>query len=815
MSENKGKTTNTHNTASIKLIGKEKQFDEKNKIFLEITNEGMDYLNQLKSNLLGIISIIGPQDSDKSSFANIIIGDKAAFDKSEETEGIYIWGQPIAHQDNTDLLVLDTENLYKQKNMNTSYDKQTFILSSLLSSIMIYNTNETLPDCINKFTNLAKESLACLKRIDGKELTPNELPLVYFVLHNINIDSNTVVSQFKNMVKDNIIFQNYFKNFKIVVLKKAGDYSKSFTTTSLAKTKTVVGVKLDDIGALDDQDYKQKAKLIKDQIMNDLEPKKINNCNIDGKCLFGLIQSFVDSLNKEENIILINQFNNVISLCLSDIVDQINFNFNAEKLKEKMASNTSFEETFLEICKVTFNDCINEQFDKFKSTPIVKISPSPSLFNGIKLIFRKCLDLLCENIQSSVDKKTKIINDISKKDYTIPNKLDGHNIEQLLYKLSNFISENILSPLYEPNNNKIQNNDKILQILKSKICETIEKISPLIQGQINKLIEDNKKIKTEFNNFKVNQQKLIQQKNEEINDLKLKTDKQDRLMKEKELENMTLINIEKEKYNQLEEKYNLEINEKNSHIRELTKNSNSLSQLTTTGGAAQDANNLEIMQLESLKNDYNDITNILVKYKMLVSKLINDKDFFFEDILIDKTIGDLRKKYPEIFGLLSEKESLENMKNYYDKQIEILRNENISLKEKNMNQTLEINESKEKLDEAYKTIDDKTTIIDSQTSMIKNKETLISGLENQNKEYDIRYKGKVKEMQDNYTKEKEMREQEYIREKQAYIREIGSLYEVIDGIFSRQRNKFDAALLNLSQDSQEKIKSGALNYKFK
>jgi hypothetical protein len=337
----------------------------------------------------------------------------------------------------------------------------------------------------------------------------------------------------------------------------------------------------------------------------------------------------------------------------------------------------------------------------------------------------------------------------------------------------------------------------------------------LIQGQINKLIEDNKKIKTEFNNFKVNQQKLIQQKNEEINDLKLKTDKQDRLMKEKELENMTLINIEKEKYNQLEEKYNLEINEKNSHIRELTKNSNSLSQLTTTGGAAQDANNLEIMQLESLKNDYNDITNILVKYKMLVSKLINDKDFFFEDILIDKTIGDLRKKYPEIFGLLSEKESLENMKNYYDKQIEILRNENISLKEKNMNQTLEINESKEKLDEAYKTIDDKTTIIDSQTSMIKNKETLISGLENQNKEYDIRYKGKVKEMQDNYTKEKEMREQEYIREKQAYIREIGSLYEVIDGIFSRQRNKFDAALLNLSQDSQEKIKSGALNYKFK
>ena len=718
MTEKQDNNKTKKSTASIKLIGKEKQLDEKDKILLEITNEGMDYLNQWNSSLIGIISLIGPQDSDKSSFANIIIGDKAAFDSKEKTEGIYMWGQPIAHQDNSDLLVLDTESLYKPSNMNTSYDKQTFILSCLLSSIMIYNTNETLNECINRFTNLAKESLSCLKRIEGKELTPGELPLVYFVLHNINIDSNTAVSQFKTMVKDNVIFQNYFNNFKIVVLKKAGDFSKAFTMNALAKTKTMA-VKLDDIGALDDQDYKQKAKYIKDQIMNDLEPKKINNCNLDGKSLFGLIQSFVDSLNKGENIILFNQFNNVISLCLSDVVDQINFNFTANKLKEKMASNTSFEETFLEICKVTLNDSINEQFDKFKSMPIVKISPSPSLFNGIKLIFRKCLDLLSENIQSSIDKKTKIINDISKIDYAIPNKLDGHNIEQLLYKFSNFINESILTPLYEPNNNKIQNNDKIVQILKSKICETIEKISPLIQGQINKLIEDNTKIKNEFNTFKKNHIKEMQIKNDEINDLKLKAEKQDRSMKDKELENMTLINIEKEKYAQLEEKYNLEISEKNTHIRELTKNSNSLSNLAIAGGANQDANNLEIMQLESLKNDYNDITNIFVKYKMLVSKLINDKDFFFEDILIDKSIGDLRKKYPEIFGLLSEKESLENMKNYYDKQMEILRNENINLKEKNMNQVLEINELKEKLEELNKTIDDKITIIDSQTSILR------------------------------------------------------------------------------------------------
>ena len=550
MSDNKNQSQNKNGTSSIKLITKEKQFDSKDKIVLELTNQGMDYLNQWNTNLIGIISLIGPKDSDKSSFANIIIGDKAAFETSKQTEGIYMWGQPIAHQENSDLLVLDTESLYKQSNLHTPYDKHTFILSCLLSSIMIYNTNESLSDCINKFSNLAKESLSCLKKTEGKELTPSELPLVYFILHNINIDSNSANSQFQNMVKDNPIFQKYFKNFKVVVLKKAGDFLKTNTLNPLSKSKISTGIKLDDIGALDDQDYKQKAKLIKDQIMNDLEPKKINNCNLDGKSLYGLIQSFVDSLNKGENIILFNQFNNIISLNLSDVVDQINFNFTSDILKEKMASNTTFEETFLEICKVTFNDCINEQFDKFKSAPIVKISPSPSLFNGIKLIFRKCLDLLCENIQTTIDKKAKIINDISKLEYKIPNKLEGHNIEQLLYKLSNFINENILTPLFEPNNNKLQNNDKIEQILKSKLCETIEKISPLIQGQINKLNEDNTKLKEELEKLKENHRKEMEQKYNEISELKMKTEKQDRLMKEKELENMTLLNIEKEKYNQ-------------------------------------------------------------------------------------------------------------------------------------------------------------------------------------------------------------------------------------------------------------------------
>ena len=480
-----------------------------------------------------------------------------------------------------------------------------------------------------------------------------------------------------------------------------------------------------------------------------------------------------------------------------------------------MKTNTSFEETFLDICKVTFNDLIYEQYDKFKSMPIVKISPSPNVVNGIKLIFRKCLDTFCENIQGSIDKKTNILNEANKLEFT--NKLEVYNIEKLLNGYTNFIYEKILSPLYEPNNKKLQNNDKILQILKAKICGTIEKISPLIQAKVNKLIEEKMSIKNDYSNFKKMHEKEIIQKSEEINNLKLELEKKEREIKERELENMTLVNIEKAKYDQLEEKYNQEINEKNNRIKELTKNSNSLSlaQVTTSGTpGAYDLNTMQQMQLEALKNDYNEITDIFVKYKLLVNKLIHDKDFFFEDLLIDRTLGDLRKKYPEIFDLLNEKESLENLKAYYDKQIEILRNENLGLKEKNAKQFEKINELNEKLDEANKIIDERIGLYEAKVSNMQNLQTSFDNLENKIKEKDLLIKIKDKQIIINDTLMRE-KDDEYYKKETLYIKELSNLSSIIESMFKKDKSLFEVSYYKLSYNSQKNLTTWANSYKFK
>ena len=178
-------------SSSITLLTQDKQSE-----LLEVTNEGMDYLNQLTSNFICTITVTGTQHCEKSSFANLIIGDKDTFNISKTTSGINMWGQPIVHQDNTDLLVFDTEGYIKNINANTNYEKQTFIMSCLLSSILVFHTDDCLTNCIQKFVNLAKESLNIMKKSEDKELTHNDMPIVYFILHNNSADQNSVNAQF-------------------------------------------------------------------------------------------------------------------------------------------------------------------------------------------------------------------------------------------------------------------------------------------------------------------------------------------------------------------------------------------------------------------------------------------------------------------------------------------------------------------------------------------------------------------------------------------------------------------------------------------
>ena len=57
---------------------------------------------------------------------------------------------------------------------------------------------------INKFTFLAKESLSSLKKIEGKELTSSDLPLVYFRFKYEGIQ-NSIRIEVKEQFRHNLL----------------------------------------------------------------------------------------------------------------------------------------------------------------------------------------------------------------------------------------------------------------------------------------------------------------------------------------------------------------------------------------------------------------------------------------------------------------------------------------------------------------------------------------------------------------------------------------------------------------------------------
>lgn len=128
---------------------------------LETTAEAINILYSLKNQKLCILSINGPSSTGKSALANKIIDkNNQGFIVKEKTQGILIWGNPITLNNGAKLLILDCQGL--NKNEEDGISEKLYILSILLSTYIVYNTegeltNEKIKDFIY-FTDMTKKN---------------------------------------------------------------------------------------------------------------------------------------------------------------------------------------------------------------------------------------------------------------------------------------------------------------------------------------------------------------------------------------------------------------------------------------------------------------------------------------------------------------------------------------------------------------------------------------------------------------------------------------------------------------------------------
>ena len=128
-----------------------------------------------------------------------------------------------------------------------------------------------------------------------------------------------------------------------------------------------------------------------------------------------------------------------------------------------------------------------------------------------------------------------------------------------------------------------------------------------------------------------------------------------------------------------------------------------------------------------------------------------------------------------------EKERLNNIITEYKEQINELENE--------------IKELKDKLENANKTAEENIRLYEVKVSNYNDLQELYDGLEITMQENEIKLKDNIKKA----------KEEEFLRVKEMFVKEINGLNEIIQSIFSKDKVRFDKNLDNVSAESKNNL----------
>ena len=503
---------------------------------LETTTEAINTLTGLKKEKLCIISINGPCEIGKSKLANNIIENVTGFKTSIKTEGIWLWNYPIILNNGNRLLVLDCQGL----DINDKISHKLFILSTLLSTCMIYYTegeiNENIINQFNYFVELLKEI-------------------------KINKDKNDELNELKNYFPELIFINNIIPSEPMQKLleEKNENIIKLFEKRSYLniKEKNIMEIKLK---------------------MEQMKSKEIQNINIDGDSLFCLLQNYIDFINSDKPLIINLAFENAVLSKAKNVSEEIFQQFKNEINK--------IVEYPVEYPNKKYSDLQKEYFQKFCETVDKILSPVKT---GEYIC--KIFDNMIIELQSILEKNKDILYEKLCLEYKeFQEKMNKNNLSSieeikifiLTYSLDFKTSINQFFSLIKINESYMEILSKIFDdFLYKKLKELGETISNIYDNYSKKCKDniDNLNIKIkEMNEQLENNKKLLEnnkkenvdiQKTYAENELKLKKLNDEMKIKISGLEDKCKMNEETNK--KMTISYEEQIKEKDKEIMEIKK----------------------------------------------------------------------------------------------------------------------------------------------------------------------------------------------------------------------------------------------------
>ena len=841
----------------IKLV------DIKDDGLFEITSEGISFLSSLKNQSIAVLSVTGPYRSGKSFLANLIMNNMAGFKVGATinacTKGLWVWGRPIPISKNRKLIVLDSEGLGSvEKDRTGNIDMKIFTLSVLLSSCLIYNTKHAISeDKIEELSNAANLS----KRINiSKDKKKNMqldfgdfFPDLIWVLRDFSLDRGKLspkeyLEQCLQRVDVRTIEGGETKNVCRDIITRNFKHRDCYTLV----VPTTDEVKLRN---LDNEPQSSLRKEFLDQvnrmilsIKDNIKPKKINNIELDGEALFGLLQIYVESINNEENPVILSALENVL-LAKAKNISENAYDIFKEQINEKLKDRYPIKEN--EIYNIFFEQQ-NTLVDNFCKNVKDTLSSEQISSYILKLFGRMTdeLDFILENNASIYEEyinneKENISQNIILKEFT---KIEDSNA--YLMNLSNQILNalNKFTELESTTDFSKKIIYSINQLLQEKLFDNLRRFGRNIENLYSSNIMtfqstiDDLNIKIKSLNNTIAQEKKITEIKEKDNsetkikiyelESKLETLKRKNKDKEKEFNNN--LDTELQKYQKMENSYMNLIQEKDDkiHILEMqvsqlgNKNSQNRNELSKENAKLMyeikklrearntmsnkiSLDNASYQSNQELQNMYNLFQDDVKQFRDSVNKLSQDKESLFKTQFIQKLKEDAESKtrnWGKDISNMIEKE-FERISSDYEATIDKLKKENDRLEKENIflkenKSTVNVQPTnntqilKQNLKEVMAISKGKETIIKTQADTLKLKNEEIEKLKKIKSDLEV----KLGEIKSNYN----------IKEC-----EIEDIYSMIEAILTKKKDKYDAHYGVVSKDTQQRFNELKKKYKFK
>ena len=833
----------------------------------ELNQDGVNFIKSLSDKKIAIISVIGPKSSGKSFVSNQLIGrftkgfGIGSIENRTEccTKGIWIWGNPIIHNDNY-ILILDAQGFQTENEEQIKFNQKLFILLNLISSTVIYNfkKDEESDDNANISEQILKKSY---------ELFNNLLPF----LDNVKLDKNN-----NKITKENI--PNYYwlyRDYAISDFQKYIDMINNFNPTneyynSLFKNKIkyfslpcpmeenemLINLYLDEEddgkGGPFDDEFKKKMDDFKKNIFGNIEPKNLSGNPLDCGLLETLLNDYTKCISLNETIFVNGPLDNLIKEKLEKIKNNI-FETLKNGLNEK---NKNINDLIIKIknsyevlsdkalnpygeSKIANNyliENINNIIDLFGKEIVEKyLNNNISEYNDLikNLISQKenCPSLLSNKINNKEDIKKyyNTFNDDIKKD--LENNIFNSKNEFLTCfpLLKNYFEKCIINPI----NSYIDNIDNFVDITikEQKASDELTKIVDEKNNEINNQKSQIEKMDLEIKELKNNleskekeyENNLNSKKEEYEKNLNLKKEEYDKLEQEKknlieekdnlikELQNKNSnLELEKKEISEKNENLQKNLDEMNNKNKELEQKVNEFIEKEKQKPKPQMVNVKE-EDLPKLVELFKEIQSTTKEYNEEIKKYTKNKSKILYEKFIDeakKTINDSCEGWVQELQKIA-KEKAESKDDAINQEIAELKDKNQKLKEELDKVTNERDGAKnenKKLEEELKLSKDIKNDIDNYK---KDNENIKKVLQNTNE----LYKSKI----DDLTKKRDEMEfnlSTYKIESKIKEEEVYSTLNTFKSLIEKNKKNYELNFKKCPEEVKKEITSLNKKYKF-